>query len=364
LAYEAQKREANRLSESAIQYGLLKREADSNRQLYENLQERMKDAGVTAGLRSSNIRLIDSAETPLRPVSPSLAKAAYSGLFIGLLCSAVVVGFREGMNRTLQSAVEVELFTAMPSLALIPRRAASTQVCVSGVVASGNIASLTHPNSAVAEAFRGLGTSILLTAPALQVLVVTSPVSGEGKTTTAANTAVVLAQQGKRVLLVDADLRKPALHETFGVSNENGLNALLQGNVDQGGAIVRVPGAMIPDLLPAGAEASRPAELLGSAAMAELLNCWRHDYDYIIIDTPPMLAVTDALRLAAKADSVLLVVRASCTTREALSRACDVLNQTEVPVLGIVVNDIDVHSAGSYYYGCYPQLAKRYYCDD
>ena len=359
-AFELQKTEANRLSENAIQYGLLKREVDSNRQLYDNLQERMKEAGVAAGLRSSNIRLIDSAETPEDPVSPNLPKSASIGLFLGFLASAVVIGFREGTNRALRDPVEVESFTGMPSLAVIPLREQRESAFA---VAKSEIDAvcLNRPRSAVAEAYRGLGTSIMLASPELKTLLVTSSLPAEGKTFSAINCAVVLAQQGKRVLLLDADLRKPVLQCQFKLPDEIGLSSILLGNCDEASSIIQHERLKSLFILGAGSAQPIAAELLGSERMRDLMKVWRARFDYIIVDTPPILAVTDAVRLSALADSTLLIVRLGQTTRDALLRSCDLLNQERVPVLGIVVNGVDRSSVGSYYYGYYPELNKAYY---
>ena len=203
----------------------------------------------------------------------------------------------------------------------------------------------------------------MLASADLKTLLVTSPLPNEGKTTSAANSAVIIAQQGKRVLLVDADLRKPVLHRCFGIPNECGLSDILLGRVGVEVAMVRP--AAVPNLaiIPAGPAQLMPAEMLGSTKMRELMTLWSEQYDYVIIDTPPVLAVTDAVRLSSQADSVLLILRAGHTTRDALARTCDLLNQSNVPVLGLVVNGVNFHPAGSYYYGYYPELAKTYYHD-
>lgn len=360
-AFEAQTAEANRLKESTIQYGLLKRESDADRQLYDNLEERMKEAGVAAGLRSTNIRLIDPAQAKGLPISPNFARTAYIGLFVAFLFSAAVVGIRESMDRALRDPAEVESFTAMPSLAIIPQHHPSPRLLSTQLEDIIKVACLTEPKSAIAEAYRALGTSILLSSPELKTLLISSPLPGEGKTMTAANAAVVIAQQGKRVLLVDADLRKPGVHLEFGIANNSGLAELLSGSAAEECAIQQLDRLSNLSIIAAGSSQAMAAEMLGSAKMRELMQSWRTRYDYVILDTPPMLAVTDAVRLSSQADSVLLVIRSGQTSRDALARACDLLNQASVPVLGIVVNAVSSRSAGSYYYGYHPQLAKGYY---
>ena len=360
-AFEAQKVEANRLNVSAIQYGLLRRESEANRQLYDNLEERMKEAGVAAGLRSTNVRLIDPAEATELPVSPYLPRSSYLGLFLGFLLSAAVIGFRESMDRALRDPADVESFTAVPSLAIIPQHRGSPRLLTSKVGEAPQVLSLTEPRTAIAEAYRSLGTSILLASRDLKSLLVSSPLPAEGKTMTAANVAVVLAQQGKAVLLVDADLRKPGLDREFGIAGTPGLSDLLSGGAGEECVIHKIEGVANLSIVAAGSSPAMTAEMLGSDRMRAIMESWRERYDYVILDTPPIIAATDAVRLSKEVDSVLLVIRSGQTPTDALARSCDVLNQANIPVLGIVVNGVSPRSSGSYYYGYYPQLAKGYY---
>jgi capsular exopolysaccharide synthesis family protein len=233
-----------------------------------------------------------------------------------------------------------------------------------GAEKSESLALVTYarPRSEAAEAYRALRTSILLSAFGAppKVILVTSPLPQEGKTTISANSALVLAQRGSRVLLIDADLRRPGLERMLGIRSKGGLSTLISGVEKAEDVIVQF--SKVPNLwiLPAGPIPPQPVELLGSNVMKEHIARWRDEYDHVIIDTPPCLSVTDAVVLSADVDRVLLVARAGQTTKPALRRACDLLLQVNAKVMGIVLNAFDLRSADSYYsYGS--RYAGRYY---
>ena len=222
-----------------------------------------------------------------------------------------------------------------------------------------------RPKSEAAEAYRALRTSILLSsfgAPP-KVILVTSALPQEGKTTISANSALVLAQRGSRVLLLDADLRRPGLEKLFGIKPRGGLSTLISG-VDRVEDVV-VPFSEVPNLwiLPAGPIPPQPAELLSSTVMRDYIARWRNEFDHIIIDSPPCLSVTDAVVLSPDADRVILVARSGQTTKPALRHACDLLLQVNAKVMGIVLNALNLRSADGYYsYG--GPYARRYYDED
>ena len=371
-AFEEQKREANTLNESAIEYSVLKRDAESNRQLYDNLLQRLKEAGVSAGLRSSNIRVVDVARIPIYPITPNVPRNLVLGLLLGLAGGIGLAFVLESLDRTVRNMEEVSAISTLPALGTIPifgnvsfRKRLKGVSLADGESEPPVLITYVRPKSEAAEAYRALRTSILLSsfgAPP-RVILVTSALPQEGKTTISANSALVLAQGGSRVLLVDADLRRPGIGKLFDLRPREGLSTLISG-VNKVGDVV-VPMADVPNLwiLPAGPIPPQPAELLSSAVMKDHLARWRNEFDHIIIDSPPCLSVTDAVVLSPMADRVILVARSGQTTKLALRRACDLLLQVNARVMGIVLNALN-RSADGYYYSYGGAYARHYYDED
>jgi capsular exopolysaccharide synthesis family protein len=367
--FELQKKQANQLNENSIEYSLLKRDADSNRELYQSLQQKLKEAGLSAGLKSSNIRIVDVARTPTAPISPNIHRNLTLGFLMGLGAGIALAFVLENMDRTVRNVEELSAASALPALGVIPLQAASqgylrkrlAMISRPGVKPeSPALVAYLRPKSEVAEAFRALRTSILLSAfdaPA-KVIMVTSPLPQEGKTTISANTALVLAQGGSRVLLVDADLRRPGLAKMLGLSANGGLSTLIGGIEKFEDVVVRFSKLPTLWMLPAGPVPPQAAELLGSDQMKELISGWRKEFDYVVIDTPPCLSVTDAAVLSPYGDRVLLVARAGQTQKPTIRRACSLLFQVNAKGVGMVLNAFDVRTE-SYYYG--GQYSGRYY---
>jgi succinoglycan biosynthesis transport protein ExoP len=375
-AFEQQKQEANKLNESAIEYSVLKRDAEANRQLYQDLLQRLKEAGVSAGLRSSNIRVVDVAGIPTFPITPNVPRNLMIGLLLGLAAGMGLAFVLESLDRTVRNMEEVSAISMLPALGTIPlqlssngrvRKRLTTLSVGDGKPEPPDLVTYVRPKSEAAEAYRALRTSILLSsfgAPP-KVILVTSALPQEGKTTVSANSALVLAQRGNRVLLLDADLRRPGIEKLFGIKARGGLSTLISG-VDKLEDVL-VHSTEVPNLwiMPAGPIPPQPAELLSSALMKEYIARWRNEFDHVVIDTPPCLSVTDAVVLSPDADRVILVARSGKTTKPALRRASELLLQVNARVMGVVLNALDLRSGDGYYHYSYSgPYARSYYEED
>jgi capsular exopolysaccharide synthesis family protein len=362
VAFEKQKLDANELSTKAIRYLDLKREAEGNRNLYEDLQKKLKEASIASSLRQSNITVVDPARIPDRPASPNIPRNLLLGAFAGLSFGVLFAFIREHLDNTIRTPEQAKSVVELPSLGTVPLAKELEQSGRPGLVARNNLYSLSaskslvsylRPNSNVAESYRAIRTALLLSTPGKspQVVMITSALPQEGKSTTTVNTGIVLAQKGSRVLLVDADLRRPFLHQILGTSSPNGLSALLTR--DSASACRAAVQTQLPNvfMVSAGVCPPNPAELLASDAMRECIVRWRSEFDFILIDTPPVLSVTDAVALSPEMDGVLLVLRSGTSTRESLRRSCDLLTQVGAKLTGFVVNGVDLGSANAYYYG-------------
>jgi exopolysaccharide transport family protein len=373
-ALERQKQEANKLNESAIEYSLLKRDVDANRTLSEGLLERLKEAGVTAGLRSNNFRIVDVARVPTAPSGPNVLRNLAFALALGLSTGLGLAFLLESMDNTVRTPEQAQIISALPSLGMIPLGSRIARE-VSGreklALASSReaveLVTKSRPRSQMAESYRALRTSLLLTFAGgpPKVILITSALPEEGKTTTSVNSAIVLAQKGTRVLLIDADLRRPSIHKTLGVGPKLGLSNVLTGTAVLQQVII--PSTILPELfiLPAGTPPPNPAELLASTKMKNVLEELRKQYDHIVIDSPPTLSVTDAVVISTSADAVVLVIRSGHTTKPALRRARDILLQVNARVCGVLVNAVDLNSPDYYYHYEYQgKYGHEYYRED
>ena len=369
-ALEKQKQEANKLNESAIEYTLLKRDVETNRQLYEGLLQKLKEAGVSAGLKSNNFRIVDSARPPTGPIEPNIPRNLMFALVLGLASGVGLAFLLEGLDHTVRTTEQAQMISGLASLGMIPLGSKTARegpnpkrLVIASSKEAVELVTQVRPQSQMAESYRALRTSLLLSnlGGPPKVIMVTSALPREGKTTTSINSAVVLAQKGVRVLLIDADLRRPSIHKTLGMGPHSGLSNVLTGSTTLDQAITRT--SILPNLfvLPAGTPPPNPAELLASSNMRDVLAQLRGEYDHIVIDTPPSLSVTDAVVLSPRADAVVLVIRSGQTTKQALRRSRDILTQVNAKVVGVLLNAVDLSSPDYYYYYEYQGKYARYY---
>jgi len=367
-ALETQKGDANDMSEKLVQYHILEHDAESNKQLYDGLEQKLKEAGITAGLRSSNIRIVDPALVPSYPARPQKAKNILLAFLIGLVGGVGLAFLREYLDNTVKSPDDVERLAGLPSLAVVPSLPNLLGVSHSRKLLTDGqgdeqesrveIVSFIKPKSQVSEAFRALRTSLLLSQAdhPPQVILVTSALPREGKTTSALNLAVTLAQLGDRTLIVDSDLRKPGIRRALGltVGRDFGLSSYLAGVSSLDEVVITHPQIENLSALTTGPIPPSPADLLSSHRMRDAITYLRQKYKFIVIDSPPIMAATDAVILSALTDGVLLVVRSGETPKEAFTRTRDLLHAVKCRLLGVVLNAVD-SSAPDYYY------SYRYY---
>jgi polysaccharide biosynthesis transport protein len=373
-----QQKQVNVIAEKAVQYNILKREAETNRQLYEGLLQRLKEAGVSASLKASNIRVVDSAEPPAKPAKPriplNLAVAALLGLGLGISSAFL----QERLDDTLKGADDVERLFGLSALALIPcvhslngdrpgirklldRTLPHKSLHNGHNGTASNPAARWHridqgdkPQAALVEAFRSLRASVLLSTADHPPgsLLITSTQPGEGKTTIATNLAISLAQLGQRVLLVDADLRFPSLQRLFCVRESLGLVSCLTGQQDWRTAVCP-SGSPGLDLLLCGPVPPNPAELLSSKSMGAFLGAAKSEYGFVILDSSPLLTLADSRILAALVDGVLLVVKSGATPREQVIQSQTSIRSAGANLIGVVLNNVSLHTNGYYGLGVY-----------
>ncbi|MCH8268713.1 MAG: polysaccharide biosynthesis tyrosine autokinase [Acidobacteria bacterium] len=389
-AVEAQKALVNQIGEKSIQYNILKREADTNRELYVGLLQRMKEAEVSAGMSASNIRIVDAAEVPKKPVRPRVALNLAFALFLGLGFGIGLAFFQEYMDNTLKDPDETLRYLRLPSLAVIPSIHSSHILPAYSTNGNGNgnkslvawkvsgkrrSQAVAFPEilggggdeSGLAEFYRQLRTSILLSRAnkAPRSLLITSAFVGEGKTTTAVNIAITMSQLGDKVLLVDSDMRKPRCHKLLGIPNPNkGLATFLTG---QSSWDEIIQNTHIPNLflVPCGPLPPNPSELFYSLTMQEFITRVSGQFKFIVFDSPPVLRVSDARILAGMVDAVAVTVHGGRTPRDGVRRAKDQLLAVNANVIGVILNNLDfsTSSYGYYYDGAYDSAYGDAYSD-
>ncbi len=338
-----------------VQYARLKRRTDLLGNIDQTVQQNLQEARIQEAVEDPSVRVVESAVLPDEPIAPKPMRNLALGGFLGLLLGVGLAFVREYSDRTLHADDDVEALVGAPVLARVPPVAA-----VAGRRArrADGLVAAQAGRSLPAEAFRALRTNVRYTraGEGTREILVTSPGARDGKSLTAANLAVTLAQQGTRTLLIDADLRKAVQHLTFGVDREPGLSECLVDGIPVR-RVVRATDVEGLDLLPAGAPPPNPAELLGSDKMERLLAEVRDAYGAIVVDSPPALVVTDAAVLAPQLEGTLVVVRAEQTVTEAAEAVVEQLRRVGAEVLGVVFNDAEAEGK----YGYYPAYYGDYF---
>lgn len=350
---DQQRTEAQELNRTAIRYGVLQRDSASDRVMFEGLLQRSKETGISGELKTSNIRVVDAAEVPRRPASPNKLNDLLFGVLGGSLLGVGLAFFFEYVDRRIKSPEEIKNDLGLAFLGLVP---------------AVDARSLTAPlvtDSAPApfvEAFRSIRTSVLFSSAESghKSIAVTSTTPGEGKTVVSANLAVSLALAGQRVLLIDADMRRAKVHELFELPMEPGLSNVLVGTERASEAIRRTS---IPDLwvLTAGKHPPNPAELLGSRRFKDFIASLADHFTWVIIDTPPVMAVTDASVLSHSVSGVVFVVAAEMTNRAAAKAALDQLDTAKVKYVGGILNKVRIEQNAYYYSRYYHKRYAEYY---
>jgi polysaccharide biosynthesis transport protein len=344
---KSQEEGINQLSAREIDLTRLERAQRINEDLYSSLMRARNEAGIEAASQIGNIDVVDLAVTPLKPVFPKKAENAVVA-FAGSLFLALVLSFTlEYLDKSLKSEEEMKKLLGVPILGIIPRFEGSRRKKRKKGGKPGTtglpLSTRDEPDSAAAEGFRLLRANLRFVEvdKELKTLMVTSPTPGDGKTTVAANLSMELAAQERRVLVVDADFRIPALHRIFALPHSPGLSDVLSGGRPYQSVLQRIPGVDNLDILTVGPVPPNPSELLGSLRMKQLLQELTADYTHVVFDVPPVLATTDALDLASSLDGVLLVLKMGETDRRAVRRMMDIFGNTKIRILGGVLNGVD-----------------------
>ncbi len=405
IAYANQAQLVTEQGAKVTHYNILKREVDTNRQLYETMLQKLKEASIASALRASNIRIVDDAIPAGSPYKPDVFRSCVMGLLCGLCLGIGYAVFRERADRTIQDPGDVSYYLNLAELGVIPSASLQPALHVrkgsellgsakvpsngngfpangNGVPVNGNghgsphgsrshhieLETWTRRTSLLAESFRTALTSIFYSARngvRPRVLVLTSASPKEGKTTIASNLAVSVAEINHRVVLIDADMRRPRLHRVFDLENTRGLSDLLKENnplsESQVDAAVQYTDVSNLCMLTSGTYRHTASTLVHSDRLPELIAILRRKFDTIVIDTPPMVNISDARMLARHADALILIVRSAVTTRDAAALAQKRFAEDGIPIMGAILNGWNPHTPGYHYYKYYYAGYQHYY---
>jgi polysaccharide biosynthesis transport protein len=351
----AEKQQQQQLNQLKIKYDILKRDAENNKSIHSNVLVRMKETELMSRLNSNNMRVVDPATKPLTPVKPRLVLTVLAGLVAAVGVSLALAFFVNYLDDSIKSQDDIENHLRLPFLGYIPNIKTNS-------VVERDLQAHLHPQSNAAEGFRTIRATIALThkSEKFRVISVTSTIPSEGKSLVASNLAIVQAQTGMRTLLVDADLRRPSVHKAYQLHSPVGLSAFLNGETDDIGEITHVSEVPNLDVICCGAIPANPSELIGSGRMAEFLQRVRGQYDRVVLDCPPVSAVSDPLIISAMSDGIIYVTKFNKIRREHGRKSVQRIQNAGIHILGVVVNDIDFEGKDSYYYSYY-YYQNRYY---
>jgi succinoglycan biosynthesis transport protein ExoP len=375
-SFEKQRGETLNQNEAAINYRIIQQEIETNKTLLENLLQRSKENDVIMASKPNNISVIDYALAPDGPIGPNRTRTVFIALFLSLGLGVGLALLLEYLDDTVHSTDEVERLLHLPALAVIPSALGNGKrrlLSAPGAMQKRNGHPSENPEllmnvdgrSPLAESYRHLRTSVLLSTAgrAPRSLLVTSSLPGEGKTTTAVNTAISLAQTGVSVVIIDADMRRPRLRSIFGLSDRAGLSSILSNELSEAEVLAMVAKEEVSGLhvLTAGPIPPNPAELLGSAQMRRLMATLQANFTHVVVDSPPVTSFTDGVLISSMVDGVLLVVHGGKSSRHVVKRSRQLLQDVGAKIFGVVLNNVNLQSHDYYYYQRY--YGSNYYKD-
>jgi capsular exopolysaccharide synthesis family protein len=354
---EKYKTEVTGQNEKMVQYQILKREAETNRELYNSLLQRLKEVGISASLTASNIQILDRAEVPRGPYKPNKRRNLMIALFVGLMGGIGLAFFAEYLDNTVKTADDVEKEVALPSLGLVPELGKPNGKNKRPII------TYEDKKSPLSEAYRSIGTYIQFSSAGRppKTILVTSAKQGEGKTTTVVNIAVTLVHTYGRGVIIDSDMRRPQIHKVFDVDNSRGLSSYLTGHMEIEEGLIQKTKVENLDVIAAGIIPPNPSELLSSYRFKDLISGLLPMYSFVVIDSPPVLGLSDSLLLSTLIDGVILVTRAGSTPKDAAIQARKLLQGVNAKILGVVLNGI---TEADLKYGSYSYYYSNYYGDE